>query len=70
MVFVLLGVVGGFVSQVGDLAASAFKRNHDVKDYGKIMPGHGGLMDRFDSVLFVLPTFYVFNAFFGVHMYL
>jgi phosphatidate cytidylyltransferase len=45
-------------------------RQIGFKDYGKIMPGHGGLMDRFDSVLFVLPTFYVFIAFFGIHMYL
>ena len=60
MVFVLLGVVGGFVSQVGDLAASAFKRNHDVKDYGNIMPGHGGVMDRFDSVLFTAPFVYYY----------
>ena len=38
------------------------KRQIGFKDYGKIMPGHGGLMDRFDSVLFVLPTFYVFTT--------
>jgi phosphatidate cytidylyltransferase len=42
------------------------KRQIGFKDYGKIMPGHGGLMDRFDSVLFVLPTFYAFIAIFGV----
>ena len=36
---------------VGDLAASAIKRNHDIKDYGKLIPGHGGIMDRFDSVI-------------------
>ncbi len=67
MVFVLLGVVGGFVSQVGDLAASAFKRNHDVKDYGKIIPGHGGVLDRFDSVIFTAPMIYFLAAlFFGI----
>lgn len=66
-VFVLLGVVGGFVSQVGDLAASAFKRNHDVKDYGKIIPGHGGVLDRFDSVIFTAPMIYFLAAqFFGI----
>ncbi len=66
-VFVLLGAVGGFVSQVGDLAASAFKRNHDVKDYGKIIPGHGGVLDRFDSVIFTAPMIYFLAAlFFGI----
>lgn len=66
-VFVLLGVVGGFVSQVGDLAASAFKRNHDVKDYGRIIPGHGGVIDRFDSVIFTAPMIYFLAAlFFGL----
>lgn len=63
-VFVLLGIVGGFVSQVGDLAASAFKRNHDVKDYGRIIPGHGGVLDRFDSVIFTAPMIYFLSALF------
>jgi phosphatidate cytidylyltransferase len=65
--------MGAFCAVVGaicDLSASMVKRQIGFKDYGKIMPGHGGLMDRFDSVLFVLPTFYVFIAFFGIHMYL
>ena len=43
---------------VGDLAASAIKRNHNIKDYGKIIPGHGGIMDRFDSVIFTAPVVY------------
>ncbi len=38
------------MSMVGDLAASAIKRNHNIKDYGKLIPGHGGIMDRFDSM--------------------
>ena len=66
-------VTGAFcaiVGAIGDLSASMVKRQIGFKDYGKIMPGHGGLMDRFDSVLFVLPTFYIFIAFFGIHMYL
>ena len=50
-----LGVVGALVSMVGDLAASASKRDHEIKDYGKLIPGHGGIMDRFDSVIMTAP---------------
>ena len=54
----------GLISMIGDLAASAFKRSHGIKDYSKILPGHGGLMDRFDSVIFVAPVvFYVVKFF-------
>ncbi len=56
----VLGMVCAVIGTVGDLSASMVKRQIGFKDYGKIMPGHGGLMDRFDSVLFVLPTFYAF----------
>ena len=48
-------VVGSLISMIGDLAASAIKRNNDIKDYGKLIPGHGGILDRFDSVIFVAP---------------
>lgn len=54
----VIGAVGSVISQVGDLAASAIKRNHDVKDYGHLIPGHGGIMDRFDSVIFTAPMVY------------
>lgn len=57
MLFVI-GAIGSVISQVGDLAASAIKRNHDIKDYGKLIPGHGGIMDRFDSVIFTAPMIY------------
>lgn len=58
----IMGAVCAVIGTVGDLSASMVKRQIGFKDYGKIMPGHGGLMDRFDSVLFVLPTFYAFIA--------
>lgn len=50
--------VGALISMVGDLAASAIKRNHDIKDYGTLIPGHGGVLDRFDSVIFTAPMIY------------
>jgi phosphatidate cytidylyltransferase len=58
--YVMLAVsaVGAFISMVGDLAASAIKRNYEVKDYGKLIPGHGGILDRFDSVFFTAPIVY------------
>ena len=43
---------------VGDLAAYAIKRNQGIKDYGKLIPGHGGILDRFDSVIFTAPVIY------------
>lgn len=50
--------LGAVVSMVGDLAASAIKRNKGIKDYGKLIPGHGGIMDRFDSVIVTAPFIY------------
>ncbi len=44
---------------IGDLAASAIKRDHDIKDYGKLIPGHGGIMDRFDSVIIAAPLVFI-----------
>ena len=54
----VIGLAVSAVSQLGDLAASCIKREYKIKDYGKIMPGHGGVMDRFDSVLFAAPFVY------------
>ncbi len=55
----LLGVCGSVVGQIGDLAASAIKRDFGIKDYGRCIPGHGGIMDRFDSVIFTSPLIYL-----------
>lgn len=61
-IFALIGALGSMVSQIGDLAASAIKRNYGIKDYGKLIPGHGGIMDRFDSVLVTAPMVYFLFA--------
>lgn len=53
-----LGAIGALVSMIGDLAASAIKRDRDIKDYGKLIPGHGGIMDRFDSVIVAAPLIF------------
>lgn len=62
MHYVVICGVGGMISQIGDLAASAIKRNHEIKDYGKLIPGHGGILDRFDSVIFTAPIIYYLAA--------
>ena len=63
-VFIMAGIsaVGALISMVGDLTASAIKRNYEIKDYGKLIPGHGGILDRFDSVIFTAPVIYFLAA--------
>ena len=61
--YALICGVGAIISQVGDLAASGIKRNFDIKDYGKLIPGHGGILDRFDSVIFTAPIIYYMATF-------
>jgi phosphatidate cytidylyltransferase len=61
--FALISALGAVISMVGDLAASAIKRDHEIKDYGKLIPGHGGIMDRFDSVIFTAPVTYFLSVF-------
>ena len=56
--FAIIGGCSALISTVGDLAASAIKRNHEVKDYGTLIPGHGGILDRFDSIIFTAPIVY------------
>ncbi|HIX59404.1 MAG TPA: phosphatidate cytidylyltransferase [Candidatus Blautia gallistercoris] len=54
--------IGALISMVGDLAASAIKRNRDIKDYGHLIPGHGGILDRFDSVIFTAPIIFYLSV--------
>ncbi|MCR5685628.1 MAG: phosphatidate cytidylyltransferase [Lachnospiraceae bacterium] len=63
LAFGIVGGVASLISMVGDLAASAIKRDKGIKDYGKLIPGHGGILDRFDSVIFVAPVVYYLVAF-------
>ena len=53
---IAVGIFGAVLGQVGDLSFSIVKRKSGIKDYGKIFPGHGGVLDRFDSVIFVAPV--------------
>lgn len=56
--YAVICAAGALISMVGDLAASAVKRNQGIKDYGKLIPGHGGILDRFDSVIITAPVIY------------
>ena len=56
---ILYGFIGAAFTQLGDLAFSLVKREFDIKDYGRLLPGHGGMLDRFDSMVFAAPAMYL-----------
>ena len=58
--FIIIGIVGSIIAQLGDLTASVMKRKLDIKDWGTLIPGHGGVLDRVDSILFAAPFVYYF----------
>lgn len=64
--FAIIGVIGSIVGQLGDLTASAIKRYTGIKDYGNLIPGHGGVLDRFDSILFTAPLVYCLIILMGI----
>ncbi len=62
----LLALLASIISQIGDLLASLIKRQYKIKDFGYIMPGHGGLLDRFDSIILLAPIVYYFFLYFNI----
>ena len=56
-------IIASALSIIGDLSASLIKRQCNIKDFGSIMPGHGGVLDRFDSVIFTIPFYYSVDTF-------
>ncbi len=62
--FIVLGLILGVLAQLGDFFESALKRHTNIKDSSNILPGHGGILDRLDSIVFVLPAYYAFTSLF------
>ena len=63
IIFAVIGGLGSVISQIGDLAASGIKRNYDIKDYGHLIPGHGGILDRYDSIIITAPIVYFLSLY-------
>jgi len=63
LILPIIAAASSVISQMGDLAASAIKRNHNIKDYGRLIPGHGGILDRFDSIIVTAPIVYYLALF-------
>lgn len=61
---IIFSILASILSMFGDLFASKIKREYAIKDYGNLLPGHGGILDRFDSILFVAPVVYYFVTYF------
>jgi phosphatidate cytidylyltransferase len=59
MMAIILTIPFCVIGMLGDLFASAIKRSVDLKDYGSLIPGHGGILDRLDSMLLIAPVFYI-----------
>ena len=59
---ILYGIIGAAITQLGDLSFSLIKREYNIKDYGRLIPGHGGMLDRLDSMIFTAPAMYLLTA--------